>query len=157
MNEHQKSAFAGKIIPSLFNIVTNKMIAVLGFEKDTGDVRETPTITVATCCCRMTFRACVRLKSEENDDITEFKYHNMIVDEDRLIFSWTSEEAADGAHALVILTEWDEFKNYPYHEFYAQTLKPAFLFDGRGILNHRALEDIGFEVHAIGKDPGPDG
>merc|ERR1711994_114579 len=63
----------------------------------------------------------------------------------------------DEAHALVVLTEWDEFKKYPYHEFYAHMMKPACLFDGRGILNHKALEDIGFEVHAIGKGRGPDG
>merc|ERR1711933_444136 len=85
------------------------------------------------------------------------KYHNMDVDENRLIFEKSAHEACDGAHALVVLTEWDEFKTLPYHEFYAMMLKPAFLFDGRGILNHRALEDTGFEVHAIGKGRGPDG
>merc|ERR1711937_352302 len=48
MNEHQKTAFTSKIISSLFNTVTNKKIAVLGlaFKKDTGDVRETPAVTV---------------------------------------------------------------------------------------------------------------
>merc|ERR1712154_16065 len=160
MNEHQKSAFTGTIISSLFNTVTNKKIAVLGFafKKDTGDVRETPAITV----CNMLLQdgALVHVydpKVKKEDAVTEFKYHNMQVDENRLIFSRTPEEAVDGAHALVILTEWDEFKKYPYHEFYAHMLKPAFLFDGRGILNHRALEDIGFEVHAIGKGRGPDG
>merc|ERR1712050_42898 len=127
------------------NTVTNKKIAVLGFafKKDTGDVRETPAITV----CNMLLQdgALVHVydpKVKKEDAMTEFKYHNMDV---------------DGAHALVILTEWDEFKKYPYHEFYAQMMKPACLFDGRGILNHKALEDIGFEVHAIGKGRGPDG
>merc|ERR1739838_1045896 len=159
MNEHQKAAFTGKIISSLFNTVTNKKIAVLGFafKKDTG-VRETPAITV----CNMLLQdgAFVHVydpKVKKEDAVTEFKYQNMQVDESRLIFSRTPEEAVDGAHALVILTEWDEFKKYPYHEFYAHMLKPAFLFDGRRILNHRALEDIGFEVHAIGKGRGPDG
>jgi len=160
MNEHQKSAFTGKIISSLFNTVTNKKIAVLGFafKKDTGDVRETPAISV----CNMLLQdgAVVHVydpKVKKEDALTEFKYHNMQVDENRLIFTRTPEEAVDGAHALVILTEWDEFKKYPYHEFYAHMLKPAFLFDGRGILNHKALEDAGFEVHAIGKGRGPDG
>merc|ERR1712113_126848 len=87
----------------------------------------------------------------------EFKCHGMDVDEKRLIFSKSPEEAVDGAHALVLLTEWDEFKVYPYHEFYATMMKPAFLFDGRSILDHSMLEDIGFEVHAIGKGRGPDG
>merc|ERR1711897_8549 len=69
----------------------------------------------------------------------------------------TPEEAVDGAHALVVLTEWDEFKQYPYDAFYAKMMKPAFLFDGRGILDHTGLEDMGFEVSAIGKGRGPNG
>jgi len=160
MNEHQKVTFAGKIISSLFNTVTNKKIAVLGFafKKDTGDVRETPAVTV----CHMLLQDGAEVhvydpKVKKEDALNEFKYHNMDVEERRLIFSKNVREVCDGAHALVVLTEWDEFKTLPYHELYATMLKPAFVFDGRGILNHRALEDIGFEVHAIGKGRGPDG
>merc|ERR1712154_115002 len=160
MNEHQKTTFAGKIISTLFNTVTHKKIAVLGFafKKDTGDVRETPAITV----CNMLLQegAIVTVydpKVKKEDALAEFRYHNMQVDESRLIFASTPQEAVDGAHALVVLTEWDEFKTYPYHAFHANMMKPAFLFDGRSILNHTLLEDIGFEVHAIGKGRGPDG
>merc|ERR1719410_2642151 len=127
INDRQKRTFAGKIISSLFNTVTNKKIAVLGFafKKDTGDVRETPAISV----CNMLLQdgAVVNVydpKVKKEDALTEFKYHNMQVDENRLIFTRTPEEAVDGAHALVVLTEWDEFKKYPYHEFYAHMLKP---------------------------------
>merc|ERR1712238_543284 len=139
MNEHQKASFGGKIINSLFNTVTNKKIAIFGFafKKDTGDVRDP--------------------KVKKEDALAEFKYHNMDVDPNRLIFASTPEEAVDSAHALVVLTEWDEFKTYPYAEFYEKMMKPAFLFDGRGILNHTELEELGFEVHAIGKGRGPDG
>jgi len=160
MNDHQKRTFAGKIISSLFNTVTNKKIAVLGFafKKDTGDVRETPAIDV----CNMLLQdgAIVNVydpKVKKEDALTEFKYHNMQVDESRFMFSKSAEEAVDGAHALVVLTEWDEFKMLPYHEFYAAMMKPAFIFDGRSILNHGKLEEIGFEVHAIGKGRGADG
>merc|ERR1712207_124609 len=160
MNEHQKQTFAGKIISSLFNTVTHKKIGVLGFafKKDTGDVRETPAVTV----CNMLLQdgASVHVydpKVKKEDALTEFKYHNMEVDESRLVFASTPQEAVDGAHALVVLTEWDEFKTYPFDEFYSKMMKPAFLFDGRSILDHRALEDIGFEVHAIGKGRGSDG
>merc|ERR1712045_921346 len=160
MNEHQKLTFAGKIISSLFNTVTCKKIAILGFafKKDTGDVRETPAISV----CNMLLQdgAIVTVydpKVKKEDALIEFKYHNMQVDESRLVFSRTPEEAVDGAHALVVLTEWDEFKTYNYQEFFNSMMKPAFLFDGRSILDLSALEDIGFEVHAIGKGRGPDG
>merc|ERR1719336_2002208 len=160
MNDHQKRTFAGKIISSLFNTVTNKKIAVLGFafKKDTGDVRETPAVSV----CNMLLQegALVHVydpKVSKEDAMTEFKYHNMQVDDNRLIFSGSPKEAVDGAHAIVVLTEWDEFRSYPYPDYYAKMLKPAFVFDGRGILNHKVLEGIGFEVHAIGKGRGPDG
>merc|ERR1711878_225896 len=160
MNEHQKQTFAGNIISTLFNTVTCKKIAVFGFafKKDTGDVRETPAITV----CHMLMQDGANMhvydpKVKKEDALAEFKYHKMPVDESRLTFAQTPEEAVDGAHALVVLTEWDEFKKYPYNEFYAKMMKPAFLFDGRGILNHTGLEDLGFEVHAIGKGRGPDG
>merc|ERR1712083_278047 len=126
MNEHQKTAFTSKIISSLFNTVTNKKIAVLGFafKKDTGDVRETPAVTV----CNMLMQ----------DGASVHVYDPKVKKEDAM-------------------TEWDEFKVYPYEELYAKMMKPACVFDGRGILNHKALEDIGFEVHAIGKGRGADG
>merc|ERR1740139_69835 len=84
----------------------------------------------------------------------EFHSVNMEVDEKRLVFCSTPQEAVEEAHAITVLTEWDEFKMYPYREFYNAMMKPAFLFDGRGILDHRELEGIGFEVHAIGKGRG---
>merc|ERR1719507_1119359 len=82
MNEHQKQCFAGKIISSLFNTVTNKKIAVLGFafKKDTGDVRETPAITV--CHMLQQDGANVHIydpKVKKADALTEFQYHNMEV------------------------------------------------------------------------------
>merc|ERR550525_1393547 len=127
MNEHQKSAFTGKIISSLFNTVTNKKIAVLGFafKKDTGDVRETPALTV--CHMLMQDGASMHVydpKVKKEDALIEFKYHNMDVDPNKLVFTKTPEEAVDGAHALVILTEWDEFRQLPYHEFHAVMMKP---------------------------------
>ena len=60
-------------------------------------------------------------------------------------------EAAKWTHAIAVMTEWDEFKNYDYQKLYDGMLKPAFIFDGRNILDHKKLIDIGFEVHAIGK------
>mmetsp|Transcript_32923 Transcript_32923/g.94713 ORF Transcript_32923/g.94713 Transcript_32923/m.94713 type:complete len:485 (-) Transcript_32923:140-1594(-) len=96
-------------------------------------------------------------KVHKEDAMTEFKYHDMQVDESRFVFESSARDAVDGAHAIIVLTEWDEFKTYPYHEFYAMMMKPAFVFDGRNILNHRELENIGFEVHAVGKGRGADG
>merc|ERR1739838_707147 len=103
MNEHQKATFAGNIISKLFNTVTCKKIAILGFafKKDTGDVRETPAVTV----CNMLLQdgASVHVydpKVKKEDAMTEFKYHNMAVDENKFVFCSSPLEAVDGAHAL---------------------------------------------------------
>jgi len=154
MNEYQKTTFTNRIIKTLFNTVTNKKIAVFGFafKKDTGDVRETPAITV----CHMLMQDGARVhvydpKVKREDAIREFKYHGMEVDDKQLIFENSPAEAVQDAHAVVVLTEWDEFKTYDYADFYKNMLKPAFLFDGRNMLKHTELESIGFEVHTLGK------
>jgi len=154
MNEYQKKTFTNRIIKSLFNTVTNKKIAVFGFafKKDTGDVRETPAITV----CHMLMQDGARVhvydpKVKREDAIREFKYHNMEVDDKQLIFENSAADAVQDAHAVVVLTEWDEFKTYDYADFHKKMLKPAFLFDGRNMLKHTDLESICFEVHTLGK------
>jgi UDPglucose 6-dehydrogenase len=71
---------------------------------------------------------------------------------DNLITTASSAiEAATGAHAIAILTEWDEFQQLDYSKIYEVMSKPAFIFDGRNILPHAALRELGFEVYAIGK------
>ena len=71
--------------------------------------------------------------------------------EDLITTSPSAMEAVTGAHAIAVMTEWDEFTSYDYQEIYKVMSKPAFVFDGRNILNHAALREIGFEVYAIGK------
>lgn len=154
MNENQKIAFTSRIITTLFNTVTKKKIAVFGFafKKDTGDVRETPALTV--CDMLMKDGAIVHVYDPKvllEDALYEFKCHNIEVNPSQLIFDSGPEEAVDGAHAIVVLTEWDEFKKFNYSSFYAKMMKPAFIFDGRNLLDHVNLERIGFEVHALGK------
>ncbi|CAE8609576.1 unnamed protein product [Polarella glacialis] len=64
----------------------------------------------------------------------------MKVNDDQFIFSPSPDEAIDGAHAIVILTEWDEFKTYDYQKFYSKMMKPAFIFDGRNLLDHDGFD-----------------
>merc|ERR1712151_145296 len=154
MNEYQKKTFTGRIIKALFNTISRKKITVFGFafKKDTGDVRETPALTV----CDMLMQDGADLyvydpKVELEDALVEFKYHNMTVPENQFRFVKTVDEAVDGAHSIVILTEWDEFKTYDYKKFYDKMMKPASLFDGRNMVDHAAMEKLGFFVHAIGR------
>merc|ERR1711972_427039 len=108
-----KQRFTRKLIEVLFNTVSRKKIAIFGFafKKDTGDVRETPALTV----CNMLMQDGADLfvydpKVKIEDAITEFKYHDVEVNKSQFHFVSSPEEAIDGAHAIVVLTEWDEFK-----------------------------------------------
>lgn len=53
--------------------------------------------------------------------------------------------------AIIICTEWDEFSTLDYDRMYESMRKPAFIFDGRSILDLEKLKNIGFEVACIGK------
>ncbi|HRE81285.1 MAG TPA: UDP binding domain-containing protein, partial [Opitutaceae bacterium] len=60
-------------------------------------------------------------------------------------------EAAKDAHAVAVVTEWDEFKQLDFAKIYAAMPKPAFVFDGRNILPLAKLKEMGFRVYGIGK------
>ena len=59
-------------------------------------------------------------------------------------------EACENSHAIAILTEWDEYKNYDWQKIYDSMLKPAFVFDGRNLLDAHKMRDIGFVYKSIG-------
>ena len=152
MNDWQKSRFTRQIVRTLFNTVSGKRIAVLGFafKKDTNDTRESAAIAV------------VRGLLEE--DATVVVYDPKVTaaeirrdvsgegkEDPRLVIADNAVEAAAGAHALAVLTEWDEFKTLDFVTIHAGMQKPAFVFDGRNILPRAELEKLGFRVFAIGK------
>ena len=160
MNDYQKERFAKKMVRSMFNSITGKQIAMFGFafKKDTGDTRETAAAYV--CKYLLEERAKINVsdpKVTEEDMFLEFHYtlglNEKTMPELKSLIKINNDpyEAAKGAHAIAVMTEWDEFKNYDYQKLYDGMLKPAFIFDGRNILDHKKLIDIGFEVHAIGK------
>ncbi|HEA68205.1 MAG TPA: nucleotide sugar dehydrogenase, partial [Desulfobacterales bacterium] len=60
-------------------------------------------------------------------------------------------EAANDCHAIAIVTEWNLYKDLDYEKIYRSMIKPAFIFDGRNIVNHQKLFEIGFNVYPIGK------
>ena len=70
-----------------------------------------------------------------------------------LVFEPDPYAAAAGAHAVAVLTEWDIYRTLDYQRIFDSMVKPAFIFDGRNILDHQALHAIGFNVYSIGKMP----
>merc|ERR1712232_389307 len=163
MNDYQKKRFSEKVVSKMFNTVTGKKIAIFGFafKKDTGDVRETPSMFVVRDLLMEQAKMHIYDPEVKREDMfTEMNYtcginHDNTPGLDNSITTATDVySAADGAHALCILTEWDEFKTLDYEKIFNSMAKPAFIFDGRNIVDHDELRKIGFEVHAIGKpDP----
>ncbi|MGO2357473.1 UDP-glucose 6-dehydrogenase [Mesonia sp.] len=156
MNDHQKRRFAHNIISTLFNTVSGKKIAFLGwaFKKDTNDTRESAAIYVADELLSEQSQISVydpKVNAEQM--YTDLDYLNTrSAEENRngLLVNQDPYEACKDAHAIAILTEWDEFKTYDWQKIYDQMQKPAFLFDGRGILDIPQLEEIGFVCYKIG-------
>lgn len=158
MNEYQKSRFSAKVIESLFNTVTDKNIAVLGFafKKDTGDTRESPAISVATTLLDEGAQIHIYDPKVEHSQIIEDLTHPSVTEEPERVKSAISiykdpYTATQGTHAIILCTEWDEFKKLDYKKIYEGMVKPAYIFDGRKILDHDALVKLGFQVQTIGK------
>ncbi|EED88734.1 udp-d-glucose 6-dehydrogenase [Thalassiosira pseudonana CCMP1335] len=163
MNDYQKKRFSEKMVSHMFNTVTGKKIAVLGyaFKKDTGDVRETPSMFVVRDLVLEQAKIHVYDPQVSREDMfSEMDYTVQMSEsthpglEAAVTTSPDAYAACDGAHAFAVLTEWDEFKDLDFERIYKSMAKPAFVFDGRNILDHEKLRGMGFEVHAIGKpDP----
>ena len=157
MNDHQKRRFAKNIISTLYNTVAGKKIAFLGwaFKKDTNDTRESAAIYVADDLLNEHAVIAVydpKVKPAQMwSDLNYLNSRSEAENQKQLTAYQNPYDACNGAHAVAVLTEWDEFKSYDWQKIYDAMLKPAFVFDGRNILDHKALEQIGFVYRAIGK------
>jgi len=158
MNDYQKKRFALKMIEKMFNTIAGKKIAILGFafKKDTGDTRETAALYVSQHLLNERALLSIYDPQVEAEQIKyDFAEYKILDPELKFADYVTIEkdvyETIKGSHAIAIMTEWDEFKAIDYEKAYSSMAKPAFVFDGRNILDHDALKKIGFEVYAIGK------
>ena len=156
MNDHQKRRFAKNISTTLYNTVAGKKITFLGwaFKKDTNDTRESAAIFVADDLLNEQANIAVfDPKVNEKQILFDLDYLGSRLpneNQKQLKVFNNPYEACHQAHAIAVLTEWDEFKSYDWQKIYDQMLKPAFIFDGRNILDRKALEKIGFVYKAIG-------
>ena len=157
MNDYQKHRFADNIITTLYNTVSGKKIAFLGwaFKKNTNDTRETPAMYVADILMNdLANIAVFDPKVSPNQIFTDINHVNGKSDEEnqkQLSFVNDPYEACKNAHAVVILTEWDMFKDLDWKRIHDGMMKPAFLFDGRNLLNDSEMKNLGFYYKGIGK------
>ncbi|MDF1657144.1 MAG: UDP-glucose 6-dehydrogenase [Verrucomicrobiales bacterium] len=151
MNQWQKRRFADAVVQAFFNTVSNKRLAVLGFafKKDTNDTRETPAIDVCKRLLEEQASLAIYDPKVETDKI--FRDLDANDDDERLIVCASAQEAVQGANAILVITEWDEFKDLDFETLFESMVKPAWVFDGRNLLDHDKLRAIGFKVRAIGK------
>lgn len=156
MNDHQKRRFATNIVRTLYNTVSDKKIAFLGwaFKKDTNDTRESAAIYVADDLINENAKIAVYdPKVSQKQVLADLNYLETRSAEENAknVNSYPDAyEACMGSHAIAILTEWDEFKQLDWNKIYDQMQKPAFVFDGRNLLNGEKLREIGFVYQAIG-------
>jgi len=164
MNDYQKARFVNKIVRTLFNTVSDKKIAIWGFafKKDTNDTRESAAIYI----CRDLLRERAKLRIYD-PRVSPEQIHRDLADVLRNGDSELSavsakllaenveivsdiDAACIGAHAIAVLTEWDEFVTADFKRIHAEMKKPAVIFDGRNILKHLPLAELGFAYHGIG-------
>lgn len=157
MNDHQKTRFAENIIQTMYNTVNGKKIVFLGwaFKKDTNDTRESAAIYVADHLLDEEATLVVYdPKVSENQIYSDLNYLGTRTDAaNKRLVSVTNDpfEAFKDAHAIAILTEWDEFKSFDWEKVKLLMKKPAFVFDGRKLLTKENMEAIGFQYYAIGE------
>ncbi len=157
MNDHQKSRFAKNIVHTLYNTVSGKKIAFLGwaFKKDTNDTREAAAIYVADALLEEQANIFVYDPKVKTDqiyfDLNYLATRSAEENKDMLSVVTDPYESCKDAHAIAILTEWDEFREYDWQKIFDHMQKPAFVFDGRNILDKGKLEKIGFQYYSIGQ------
>jgi len=163
INDYQKNRFANRIQQALFNTVNGKKIAFWGwaFKKDTNDTRESAAIYVADQLLSegaeiVVYDPKVSLSRMQMDLQTLWEYRGETETDingklAKLHSVDSARAACTKAHALAVITEWDVFQTQDFETIYSQMEKPAFVFDGRKILNHNQLQSIGFTAYEIGK------
>lgn len=148
INEYQKERFVRNMISAMFNTLAGKRICLFGFgfKADTGDVRESPAIYVTK-----------RLLDEKAEVVITDPYAlknaklEMADCSGSIQFCSDPCEAARDCHAIAVLTEWKNYSVLDYSRIYDSMVKPAFIFDGRNILNHSSCHEMGFNVYPVGK------
>ena len=148
MNEWQEKRFVQRMLENMFNTIASKRIAIFGFafKADTGDTRESPAYYVVRELLAERARPVItdpKAIPEAKKDLADVL--------DQVEFAEDPYEAAKGAHAIALCTEWKEFKSLDWKKIYGLMEKPAFVFDGRNLLDAARLRRLGFEVFQIGK------
>jgi UDPglucose 6-dehydrogenase len=147
LNQHQKERFVHRMVRVMFNTLAGKRIAVFGFafKANTGDTRESPAIRICQELLAEQAQVCI------TDPQALEGARRLFASEERVTLEPDPYKAADGAHAIALLTDWAEYRALDYRRIQAGMERPAFLFDGRNLLDPEELHQLGFNVYPIGR------
>lgn len=148
LNDYQQERFIRNMLGAMFNTLAGKKICLWGFafKANTGDTRESPAIFIAKRLLEERAEIVVSdPKALKNARI------NLSGIEGKVDFIEDPCRAAEGCHAIALLTEWDLYRTLDFKKIFVRMEKPAFIFDGRNLLDHRRCFDIGFNVYPVGK------
>ncbi len=150
LNEFQQQRFVANMVSAMFNTVASKRIALFGaaFKANTSDTRDSPALAV--CRALLEERAQVVMTDPYALASARADLHDVA---EKVVFEPDPYAATQDAHAIAILTEWPQYVDLDYRAILKSMVEPAFIFDGRNILDHRQLHAMGFNVYAIGKPP----
>jgi len=148
INNFQKERFVINMLTTMFNTLVNKKICLLGFafKANTGDTRESPAIYIA----KRLIEEKAELVITDPKALKRARIDLQNIDAN-VKYVEDPYEAASGSYAIAIMTEWDIYKDLNYEKIYNSMIKPAFFFDGRNIVDHQKLFEIGFNVFPTGK------
>ena len=154
INEHQRNRFSKKIIDCINGNNLESKVLMLGwaFKKNTNDSRESAAIYVANNLLSKNIAIDIYDKKinefQCNSDISTLNpnYNKSLVN----VLEDPFENISD-YNTITIMTEWDEFKDFDWEMIYNKVKKPAYIFDGRNILNIEKIKMIGFKYEGIGR------
>jgi UDPglucose 6-dehydrogenase len=150
INRYQQERFIRNMLGAMFNTLAGKKICLWGFafKANTGDTRESPAIFISRRLLEERAEIVIsdpQALKNARKDLAGLEGNITYVEDPTL--------AAKGCHAIAILTEWDIYRNLDFRKIYDTMMQPAFIFDGRNVLDHRCCFTIGFNVYPVGKPP----
>lgn len=143
VNVNQRKNFVNKILKHYNNDIKNKIFAVWGlaFKPRTNDMRESPAITIIN----MLLDKGAKIKAYDPKAMETAK----IIFGNKIVYSSNSYEALENADALILITEWNEFKR-PSFDKIKSKLKEPIIFDGRNQYDKKRMTDRGIKYISLG-------
>ena len=155
INQHQRDRFSKKIIDIIRKENLEPKVLLLGwaFKKDTNDTRESAAIYVANNLLNNNIKIDV-YDPKVAEHLINFDLSNVNPNYEKSSVKFVEEPFLNISeyNIISIMTEWDEFKAFDWEIIYKKIKKPAYIFDGRNILNSINIKKIGFNYIGLGRE-----